>query len=133
MSIELQYLVFAVFLLLLQLVLQVMAGFLTRGFTGVIAGPKDDDEIDDGMLGRVEHAFYNMLETFPIFATLVLAVHVTESFTPLTALAAQIYFWGRVVYLPVYIMGIPFLRTLIWLIASAGIVLLAWPLLMQVV
>ena len=118
MSLELQYLIFAIFLLLLQLVLQVTAGLFTRGFMGVIIGPREGDKTDDGVLGRVENAFYNMLETFPIFATLVLIVHVTESFTTLTALAAQIYFWGRVVYLPVYILGIPFVRTLVWLVAT---------------
>jgi uncharacterized MAPEG superfamily protein len=31
-----------------------------------------------------------------------------------TALGAQIYFWARVAYLPIYVIGIPYVRTLVW-------------------
>ena len=132
MSIELQYLIFTIFLLLLQLVLQAAVGFLTRGTRGIIVGSRDSDIISESLMGRFERAFYNMLETFPVFASLVLIIQVTESWTPESALAVQIYFWGRVLYLPAYVIAIPYLRTLIWLAATAGIVLLAWPLLQQV-
>lgn len=132
MSIELQYLIFAVFLVLIQLVLQASAGFLTVGFRGII-GSRDDDILTEGVLGRFERAYYNMLETFPVFAALVLIIQITESWSTTSALAVQIYFWARVVYVPVYIAGIPILRSLIWFAAMIGILMLAWPLLQQVV
>lgn len=131
MSIELQFLVFAVFLLILQMILQAGAGFLANGLMGV-AGSRDDDVLTEGIGGRFERAYYNMLETFPVFAALVLIVQVTESWNSNTALAVQLYFWGRVVYVPLYVIAIPFLRTVAWLVSMAGIVLLAWPLLQQV-
>ena len=34
--------------------------------------------------------------------------------TEMSALGAQIYFWSRVAYVPVYAFGIPFIRTLLW-------------------
>ena len=41
----------------------------------------------------------------------------------IAALGAQLYFWGRVAFLPVYAFGIPVVRTLVWTVALAGIVL----------
>ena len=131
MSIELQYLIFAVFLLLLQMVLQAGAGFLANGLMG-LAGSRDDEVLTTGVGGRFERAYYNMLETFPIFAALVLCIQVTESWSQTSAMAVQLYFWGRVAYVPLYIIGIPFLRTIAWFVAMIGILMLAWPLLQQV-
>jgi len=131
MSIELQYLIFAVFLVLLQMILQATAGLLTNGLMG-LAGSRDDEVLTTGIGGRFERAYYNMLETFPVFVALVLIIQVTESWSTTSALAVQLYFWARVVYIPLYIIGIPFLRTLAWFVSMIGIVMLAWPLLQQV-
>lgn len=131
MSVELQYLIFAVFLVLIQMVLQASAGFLANGFMG-LAGSRDDEVLATGIGGRFERAYYNMLETFPVFVALVLIIQVTESWTSTSALAVQLYFWARVAYLPLYIIGIPFIRTIVWVISMIGIIMLAWPLLVQV-
>jgi uncharacterized MAPEG superfamily protein len=37
---------------------------------------------------------------------------------------AHLYFWARVVYLPLYALGVPLVRSLVWNVAFAGIVLL---------
>lgn len=131
MSIELQYLIFAIFLVLIQMVFQSVAGMMANGLMGA-AGSRDDEVLTTGIGGRFERAYYNMLETFPVFAALVLIVHVTESWDTTTALAVQLYFWARVAYIPLYIITIPFLRTIAWLISMIGILMLAWPLLGQV-
>jgi len=128
MSVELQYLVFAVFLLLLQMIMQTFAGLMSNGIMG-LAGSRDDEILTTGIGGRFERAYYNMVETFPVFAALVLCVHVTESWNYYTGIGAQLYFWGRVAYVPAYIFPIPFVRTIIWLIALAGILLIAFQLL----
>jgi len=73
-----------------------------------------------------------MLETFPVFVALVLTVHVSESWDTTSALAVQLYFWARVAYIPLYVSGIPFLRSIAWVVSMVGIVMLAWPLLGQV-
>ena len=131
MSIELQYLVFAIFLVLIQMVFQTLAGIMENGLMGA-AGSRDDEYLTTGIGGRFERAYYNMLETFPIFAALVLIVHVTESWDTTSAFAVQLYFWARVVYIPLYIVSIPFLRTVVWVGSMIGILMLAWPLLGQV-
>ena len=127
MSLELKMLVYASVLLLIQLVLQVFAGIYQNGL-GYDLSPRDDLSNDTGIAGRIERSYYNMLETFPVFAALVLTIQATESWTALTALGVQLYFWGRVFYVPAYVAGIPFLRTLIWFVAAAGLCLLAWEL-----
>lgn len=124
-------LVFTVFLLLIQLLMQVVGGIIQNGI-GNQAGPMDDTPGTSGYAARFERAFYNMLETFPVFAALVLIVQVTESWTTTTALGAQLYFWGRVFYVPAYVAGIPFVRTIVWFVSIFGMLMLAWQLLGQV-
>jgi uncharacterized MAPEG superfamily protein len=40
-----------------------------------------------------------------------------------TEWGAQLYFWMRVIYLPLYAMGVPLLRTIVWLASTVGILL----------
>ena len=76
-----------------------------------------------GIAVRAAAANRNFLETFAFFAAAVLAVVVTHHETAHTALGAQIYFWARVAYVPVYAAGISYLRTLIWVVSMAGLVM----------
>jgi len=46
-----------------------------------------------------------------------------------TALAAQLYFWARLIYVPVYAAGIPYLRSAVWAVALWAIAQLLWALL----
>lgn len=77
-----------------------------------------------GAAARAGRASRNFLETFPFFAAAALAVVVAQRHSASTALGAQLYFWGRFVYLPVYVLGIPYLRTLIWAVSFAGLLML---------
>jgi uncharacterized MAPEG superfamily protein len=36
-------------------------------------------------------------------------------------MAAQLYFWARLLYLPIYIVGIPYVRTVVWAVALWGL------------
>lgn len=74
-----------------------------------------------GAAARADRASRNFLETFPFFAAVVLAVVLAKTQTAQTALGAQIYFWARLVYLPVYIVGIPYIRTLVWAASLWGL------------
>ncbi len=67
-----------------------------------------------GAAARAARANANFLETFGFFAAAVLAVAVTNRETPHAALGAEIYFWARLVYLPIYLAGIPYVRTAVW-------------------
>jgi uncharacterized MAPEG superfamily protein len=71
--------------------------------------------------GRLQRAQNNLFETLPLFIAAVLIAHVAHKDNAITAMGAQVYFWGRVVYLPLYALGVPLLRTLVWLVSTAGL------------
>lgn len=127
MSIELKMLLYSVIVLVTLLLLQTLVGIFQNG-VGYTLSPRDEGSDGVGYGARLERAFYNMLETFPIFAAVVLMVEATESWTSITAMGAQLYFWGRVFYVPTYVAGIPLLRSIIWLVATFGMTLIAWEL-----
>jgi uncharacterized MAPEG superfamily protein len=74
-----------------------------------------------GFAARATRASNNFLETFVFFAAAILAVVVARHNTPHTALGSEIYFWARVAYLPIYIIGIPYLRTAVWAVSFWGL------------
>ncbi|MDZ4052660.1 MAG: MAPEG family protein [Phenylobacterium sp.] len=78
---------------------------------------------------RLQRAQANLFETLPIFIGVVLIAHVTGRGTELSAVGAQVYFWARVAYVPLYAFGVRGLRSLAWLISIAGLGLVAAPIL----
>lgn len=88
------------------------------------AGPRDGDPPAMGNLaGRLERASNNFKETFPIFAVAVLIAFTTGRLSGLSALGAQLYLVGRVIYLPLYAAGIPMVRSLAFMLSVAGMVM----------
>jgi uncharacterized MAPEG superfamily protein len=88
------------------------------------AGPRDEAQAPPGKItARLDRAQRNLFETLPVFIAAVLIAHVTGRDGPLTALGAQLYFWGRLVYVPLYAFGVPYLRSLVWVVAVAGLAL----------
>lgn len=61
---------------------------------------------------RAKAAHRNAVENLVVFAALVFAVQATGMTTALTATAAAIYFWARLVHFLVYVLAIPVVRTL---------------------
>jgi uncharacterized MAPEG superfamily protein len=78
--------------------------------------------------GRLDRAKNNMLESLPIFLTLALLALAKGGDTSETANAASIFLIARVVYVPAYVSGVPILRSLVWLVAVASLVVMALPL-----
>jgi uncharacterized MAPEG superfamily protein len=77
----------------------------------------------DLVAGRLQRALHNFLETFPLFAVAVLIADATNRHGWLAVWGSQIYFYARVLYLPIYAAGIPRIRTVVWSVASLGIVM----------
>src|SRR5262245_19748553 len=123
MTIELTLLALSVALGFVHIVAASHAASLQRGYRWS-AGSRDDPvESLRGVAGRLDRASRNFLETFPLFAAVVLAAHVVGRHNALTEWGARLYFWGRVAYLPLYAAGIPLVRSLVWNVAAVGIVL----------
>jgi len=77
-----------------------------------------------GVAGRLARASANFAETFPYFAALVLAVEVTGQRDAYSYWGVVLYVGARVAYLPLYAFGVFLVRSLVWNVATAGIVLL---------
>lgn len=74
--------------------------------------------------GRPAGALQNFLETFPLFAAAILIAHAAGRHDWMTVWGAQLYFWGRLIYLPLYAFGVPWVRSLAWSVATLGIILI---------
>lgn len=124
MTTELCLLLWSVVLGLVQVALAATCSVSQRG-PGWAISPRDEVKPAlTGIGGRLDRARANFLETFPLFVAAVLAVQLLQQHDSLTVLGAQLYFWARLAYVPVYAAGIPYLRTLIWAVSIVGIVLL---------
>ncbi len=60
---------------------------------------------------RAKKAHYNAVENLVLFAALVIVAHLTGSANDATAAAAITYFWARLAHYPLYISGLPYMRT----------------------
>lgn len=88
------------------------------------AGPRDEATPPPGRLaGRLMRAQANLFETLPLFAAAVIMAEVAGKTGVLTLWGAGLYFAARLVYLPLYALGVPWLRSLIWLVALGGLVM----------
>lgn len=73
---------------------------------------------------RLRRAQDNLYETLPLFIAAVLIAHLAGRDSRWTAIGAQIYFWGRVAYVPLYAFGVRQIRSLVWLVSIAGLVII---------
>jgi len=120
MTTELALLAWAI---LLGLVHAVATGQFTTAQHGWRYGlsPRDERQPLTGVGARVERAFGNYMQTFPFFAAAILAAHAAGRHGWLTVVGAQLYFWARLVYVPLYAAGIPVVRTVAFLVSIVGI------------
>jgi|688.fasta_scaffold90721_5 uncharacterized MAPEG superfamily protein len=122
-SIELQMLFCSVLLGLAQLLAAAMLSTRDKGVAHNLS-PRDDQGAPVSVLtGRMQRAFANFKETFAFFAAAVLLVTILGRESELSAWGAQLYFWARLAYVPVYAAGIPGLRSAIWTVSLVGLLL----------
>jgi uncharacterized MAPEG superfamily protein len=72
---------------------------------------------------RLQRAQANLFETLPLFIGAVLIAHVSGSEGDLTLWGCWMYLIARIVYIPLYAVGIPYVRSLVWLVSLAGLVM----------
>jgi uncharacterized MAPEG superfamily protein len=112
----------SVVLLLLQLFLQSIPATLEFGGE-YRAGPRDETRMLRGVFaGRADRAFRNLMETFPAFAALALALVVTGRNGGLGATGAEVWVAARILYVPLYFVQIPYLRSLVWFVSIFALV-----------
>ena len=71
-------------------------------------------------VGRARRAHANLVENLVVFAALVLVAQVAGKTNAMTALGAQLFFWGRVAHLATYVAGLVPWRTLAFAVSIVG-------------
>jgi uncharacterized MAPEG superfamily protein len=82
--------------------------------------PKPEGEL----LGRAERALKNFLETYPVLIVLLLVAHLADRGDPVVLWGAGLWFAARIVYLPLYLMGVFLARSLVWCVSATGLFLM---------
>ena len=99
-------------------------GYTPAGFK-LSLGNRDDLSEPSPVAARADRAATNMLENLLLFAALLLAAHAAGVEKERLELPARLFFYARLLYFPVYLAGIPYLRTAVWAVGVVGIALIA--------
>jgi len=91
---------------------------------GLLAGNREGLPALAGFAGRAQRAHRNMLENLPLFIALVLIAQIAGKTNGATLLGAELFFWGRLAHWLIYLVGIPWLRTLAWLVSVIGLIVI---------
>ena len=72
------------------------------------------------LAGRDQRAASNTLEDFVLFASLALTAQLAGATGERVLMGAEVFLWARIAYIPVYLLGVPFLRTAVWAVGVVG-------------
>ena len=127
MSVELNCLAWSVILGLVHILAAANARTIELG-TKWNMGPRDGEPtILSPLTGRLLRAQSNFFETFPLFAVAILLAAITNQFSAYSYWGAVMYLVARVIYLPLYAAGIPLVRSLVWLVSMAVLLMVLLP------
>jgi uncharacterized MAPEG superfamily protein len=101
----------------------VMARAMVWGLADTVGYPKNPPTLPD-WAERAHRAHINMVENLAPFAALVLVAQASGHAGAATALGATLFFWARVAHAIVFIAGIPWLRTLAFLVGVIGMAMI---------
>jgi uncharacterized MAPEG superfamily protein len=128
MTSELYCLAWAVILGLLHIIIaaQVRTGEL--GYRWNASARDGETPPLSALAGRLQRAQANFFETFPLFAAAVLMAVLANELSAYSKWGSIIYLVARVVYFPLYALGIPVIRSIVWLISILGLLMILLPL-----
>jgi uncharacterized MAPEG superfamily protein len=123
MGVELTLLIWSTVLCGAYISTQALLYRIQHGFI-YSATSRDNEPPPNTWTARGNKALRNFLETYPVFIALAVAIELSGRAEPLTQWGAHIWFWSRWVYLPLYVLGVPYLRTLVWCVAAIGLLMM---------
>ena len=75
---------------------------------------------------RADRTYLNAIEVLAPFATLVIIAHITGKANSMTAFWAMWFFWMRLAHAVVYLLAVPYVRTLVFTLGYVAIVGIFW-------
>jgi len=125
MTVELLAALVVIALGLVQVILQAMEYRRVHGVAYAnTAQDAPSAKPDSVLLGRLTRALRNLHETLPFFLGVVIILAIMQHSTDVTRGAAIVFALSRIVYLPLYAAGIPYLRGLVWTISFIALITL---------
>ena len=119
MTFELWMVLASVVLLIAQVTIQ--ASLLTKQLGSEYnASPRDEQKPVTGTAARAKRMLSNYLETYPAFIALALVAVISGGADWLTAVGAGLYIVARIAYVPLYLQGVYYIRSLAYIAALVG-------------
>jgi uncharacterized MAPEG superfamily protein len=122
MTIELTLLIWSTGLFALYVGVQSILYRLQHGVEFAVTG-RDNEAPPNRWNSRAEKALRNLIETYPVFAVLAVAAALGRG-DDLSLWGSAIYLGTRVIYLPLYVFGTKYIRSLVWVISAIGLILM---------
>ncbi|MEX0810174.1 MAG: MAPEG family protein [Dongiaceae bacterium] len=119
MTVDLHYLTWSSLLCLLLWVPYVIARFGIWGVSDTVGYPTEPKPLPEWAT-RSQRAHLNMVENLVPFAALVLTAHMAGLDNEQTAAGSAIFFWSRLAHALVYMLAIPWLRTILFIASWVG-------------
>lgn len=105
----------------------ILERMMALGVIGALKPVDPEDEMKQALWARrAKRAHYNAVENLAVFATLVLVAQAMgKADDSQVLLAAQVYFWARLIHFPALTFGLPGVRTLAFLAGFAAQIIVA--------
>ena len=126
MTTDLKYLAFTAFLTAALWIPYVIAQVTTNGFLGAPNYVDPTPRPVPPWGKRADRTYLNAVECFAPFAALVIIAHVVGKANAMTAFWAMCFFWLRLAHAVVYLLGIPYVRTLVFTLGFVSVAGIFW-------
>ena len=130
MKTELLYLALVTALTGLLWVPYILDRIATRGLMDAVGYPENPKPQSPWAV-RLMRAHDNAVENLVVFAALVLVAHAVGISNGVVAGAAVVYFWARLVHAVAYTFGVPWVRTLAFVVGFVAQAAIAWQILVR--
>lgn len=88
-------------------------------------GNRDEAPPLSPLAGRADRAAKNLVENMPLFIAVVVAARFAGASSDAIVPGAHVFVWARALYLGVYLLGVPYLRTLVFGGSLLGLFMIA--------
>lgn len=75
---------------------------------------------------RAHRAYLNAVEVFAPFAALVIVAHLAGKADAMTGFWALCFFWLRLIHAAVYLLAVPYIRTLVFTLGFVSVAGIFW-------